>query len=244
MRRFLILAQREALVLFASPLAWVLLALNWGVMGYMVTTQVIPATRGSLPLLLQQAQGIALWLQLLLTPLLTMRALAEERRSGTFEMLVTAPVRDIEIVLAKWLVVWLFSAITWLVLPLYAGLIAIAGGDPDLGPVWAGWIGVVGVAGVAAAIGLLASALARDQLVAAFLGAMAIFGFASLPQLRRLLPEGRSIAIELLSAIDVMGQGRTSAQGLVDVVDLVAMTMITAFFLLATLQVLEARKWA
>lgn len=106
------------------------------------------------------------FLILLVSPLLTMRLLAEEKRSGTFEMLMTRPVHDLQVVLGKFasaLIVLVVMLAVTAILP----LIVEMGGDPDWGPIWTGYAGLVGVCAAFAAIGLFASALTSSQIAAA-----------------------------------------------------------------------------
>jgi ABC-2 type transport system permease protein len=109
-------------------------------------------------------QGAVLFL--LIVPIITMRLLAEERRSGTLELLLTSPVREIEVVLAKFaasvsviLLMLVLTASHAVVLGIYA--------EPDWGPIYSGFLGLLLLASALGAIGLLVSGLTSNQIVAA-----------------------------------------------------------------------------
>jgi ABC-2 type transport system permease protein len=105
---------------------------------------------------------------LLVAPALTMRLLAEEQRSGTIELLLTAPVRDWEVVGGKYLAS-LTLFLTMVALTLYYPLILMAFGNPDLGVLAASYIGVILLGGSFLSLGLLASSLTQNQVVAAMI---------------------------------------------------------------------------
>jgi ABC-2 type transport system permease protein len=182
-------------------------------------------------------------LQLLLIPLLTMRLLAEEKRSGTFEMLVTAPVRDHEVVLAKFLAAVVVCGAMWLILPLYAVVISRAGGNPDFGPVWGTYIGVVGVGVVFVSIGLMASAGTQHQILAAFVGIMLNIGVLYLPLAADLLPESWSVLRGILATGNLVAHSEEAARGILDLVNLSCQAALSALFLLFAVRILEVRKW-
>jgi ABC-2 type transport system permease protein len=110
----------------------------------------------------------------LLVPLVTMRQFAEERRGGTLELLLTAPVRESEIVLAKFVasmaVLLAMIALTFV----YALILGIFG-NPDWGPIYSGYVGLVMLAGALVSIGLALSALTTNQIVAAVVS-LGVFG--------------------------------------------------------------------
>src|SRR5262245_60562816 len=117
------------------------------------------------------------WIALaLLATVLPMRLLAEERRSGTIEPLLTAPVAPIEVVLGKWLGASGFFAACWAPTLLYVVYLRAVGATLDPGPIAAGYLGTLLIGGAALAVGLLASSLTRNQLLAATLSFVAFFG--------------------------------------------------------------------
>ena len=103
---------------------------------------------------------------LLIVPVVTMRLLAEERRSGTLELLLTSPVGELEIVLAKF-VASLTLMVLMLVLTVSHALVLGIYAEPDWGPIYSGFLGLLLLAAALSAIGLLVSGLTSNQIVAA-----------------------------------------------------------------------------
>jgi ABC-2 type transport system permease protein len=109
-----------------------------------------------------------------LIPVITMRVLAEERGRGTLELLLTSPVRDWEVALAKWLGAFLFYVLLLATTLLYVGILRYYVPNLDLGLIGATYIGLLLVGGAAVAIGVLASSLTRNQIVSFFIAMVAL----------------------------------------------------------------------
>jgi len=153
---------KEEKAVFSSPIAYAIIAVYLLLMGYTFTLMLFLNRTAELVRIFFQASVLFL----LIVPIITMRLLAEERRSGTLELLLTSPVREIEIVLAKFvasvtvIVLMLFlTASDAIVLGLYA--------EPDWGPIYSGFLGLLLLAGALSAIGLFVSGLTSNQIVAA-----------------------------------------------------------------------------
>jgi ABC-2 type transport system permease protein len=147
---------KETKALFASPIAYAVIAVFLLLMGYSFTAFLFLNKTSTLVHLFFQAAALFL----LIGPVLTMRQFAEERKTGTLELLLTAPVREIDIVLAKFLASMLALTLT------YAGVLQ-AYGTPDWGPIYSGYLGLVLFTATLAALGLTVSALTANQIVAA-----------------------------------------------------------------------------
>ncbi|HEX9100705.1 MAG TPA: Gldg family protein, partial [Polyangia bacterium] len=148
---------------------------------------------------------------------LTMRLIAEERRSGTLEPLLTAPVAESSIVVGKYLGCLAFYAALWLPTLVYVLLLRAyspEGAAPDPGPVAAGYLGTFLVSSSALALGLLFSTVTRNQILAA------VLGFVTLAMLLLLGPLGRMVswapAAALFRYIDLFGQMEDFGRGIVD----------------------------
>jgi len=153
---------KEEKAVFSSPIAYAIIAVYLLLMGYTFTLMLFLNRTAELVRIFFQASVLFL----LIVPIITMRLLAEERRSGTLELLLTSPVREIEIVLAKFvasvtvIVLMLFlTATDAVVLGIYA--------EPDWGPIYSGFLGLLLLAGALSAIGLFVSGLTSNQIVAA-----------------------------------------------------------------------------
>jgi ABC-2 type transport system permease protein len=167
--------RRELAGFFYSPIAFVVSALFLVVQGVYFTLFLYFLNDPKAPpgAVMSYFFGgtILFWIGVLLvSALLPMRLLAEERRSGTLEPLLTAPVREAEVVLGKYLAVVTFYACLWVPIGSYVAVLWRFSGRPDLGPIAAGFLGAFLVGAALLAWGVLASALTRNQIVAATVG--------------------------------------------------------------------------
>ncbi len=188
---------------------------------------------------------LAPWVFLFLVPAITMRSFAEEKRTGTIELLFTRPLTDLSIVLAKYfagLVLVLFSLLPTLLYYLSVYLLGDPVGCIDTGGTWGSYLGLFFLAAIYVAVGIFASSLTDNQIVAFILAVLLSFllylGFDFIGQL------------EALKSIDraVMGLGvnehyRSISRGVVDSRDLLYFVGVVAIFILLTKSVLESRKW-
>jgi ABC-2 type transport system permease protein len=171
--------KRELFSLFVTPLAWVLIAAFLVVQGvhvFILVAQYATSTDlgegGPIPAFF--GRTVLFYLPLFfLPPLLTMRLFAEERRSGTIEALLTAPVGTSGVVLAKYAAALVTYAAMWAPTLLYVVIIAKTG-DVDWRVVGASYLGVLSIGAGLLALGTMTSALAQSQIMAAVLSAMAI----------------------------------------------------------------------
>ena len=173
MKAILATFSREFRAYFFSPIAYIVAALlllvNGGVFWLIVSFLNDPRSQIGAPLELFFGQTIFFWLILLfIAPVLTMRLLSEERRSGTIEVLMTAPVTEGQVVTGKYLAALLFYIFLWLATVTYPLLLSYYS-EVDWGPVASGYLGVVGIGALFLSVGIFASALTRSQLVAAVL---------------------------------------------------------------------------
>jgi len=158
----LAIAGKEFKSYLASPMAYVVTGIFLAATGFFFGTSPSTYTETSLSGFLQA--GVILIL--LFAPLLTMRLLAEERKLGTMELLLTAPVRDSEVILGKFLGS-LFILTVMIALTLYYPLLLKIFGDPDIGPIVTGYVGLLLTGYATLAIGIFASSLTSNQIVAA-----------------------------------------------------------------------------
>jgi ABC-2 type transport system permease protein len=176
---------------------------------------------------------------LFFVPAITMRLLAEERKSGTLELLTTRPVRDVEIVLGKFLSAWALLAAALLPTILYA--IAVGSlGSLDPGPVLAGYLGLLLVGGVYIGIGIFASSLTENQIIAFILSFLLVLGLFLLDKILIYMPEALTTAVEFL-AVDY--HFSSIARGVIDSRDIIYfLSLIGCTLMLATVS-LQRRKW-
>ncbi len=162
MSNFGTLLLKEERALFSSPIAYAVITVFLLIMGYTFTSVLFLNKVATLLHIFFQMS----MLFVLMLPVITMRLVAEERKTGTLELLLTAPVREVEIVLAK------FAAsmtVVVVILGLSASYAVVLGlyGYPDWGPIYSGYLGLLLHAGALVAMGLLVSTLTANQIVAA-----------------------------------------------------------------------------
>ena len=184
------------------------------------------------------------WLYLFLIPAISMKLWAEERKSGSIELLMTQPVTLWEAVLGKFLAAWIFTALALaLTFPLWITVNYL--GSPDNGAILAAYLGSLLLAGGFLAIGSCMSALTRNQVVAFILGVVVCFAFllAGFPLVldvfRGWAPQ---VLVDAIASLSFLTHFESIAKGVIDVRDLLYFAMLIAFFLLATAIALDLRK--
>lgn len=175
-RRAFHIFRRDLLAHFFSPAAYVTI-FGFLFLNGLVLTMELLRSNGDIDIALRYLFGNVFFWLLMLTvpPLMTMRLLAEERRSGTIELLMTAPVRATEVIAGKYAAGLALTAFTWSLLLVDMALVAAplssrSGVSLDWGSVAAIYVGIFAIEALFVALGLLASALSRNHVVAAVLG--------------------------------------------------------------------------
>lgn len=188
-------------------------------------------------------------LMLAVPPIVTMRLLAEERRSNTVELLMTAPVRTWEVVLGKYMAGFLFTAFIWSLLLVDIAVIAVRLATMP-GPVGFDWgklvgiyCGILGLQAFFVALGLLASAVTRNQIVAAVLGLGMNLVVFFVGQYHQLFARSQYESL-FLSFISVISHFvRDFSMGIVDLRYLCLYLIMTAACLFVTTWTFGARQW-
>jgi len=237
--------QRELRSYFLSPLGWVVatgfLFFNGltfqTILDYLNNPQ---APASMTPLDFFFGGTLFFWLAMLFDgPVLTMRLLSEERRSGTLEMLLTAPITEGQVVIGKYLGAFVFYVFLWLPTLVYVAL--LAGKLPlDWGPVGASYLGTLGIGAMFLAIGVFTSAVTRNQVVAA------VFSFALtflcfLPAFLEFLVNDPKVR-DAVGYLNLYQHMDDFSKGIVDSRRLVYYLSVTAFFLFLASRAVEAGK--
>ncbi|QQR76037.1 MAG: ABC transporter permease [Holophagales bacterium] len=236
---------RELRAYFFSPLAYVVLTffllVNGYVFWFILSYLNDPRSRAGAPLELFFGQTIFFWLVLLfVTPILTMRLIGEERKTGTIEMLMTAPVTETQVVLGKYFAALGYYLFLWLPTLGYVAVVAHYG-SVDPGPVAAGYLGVAGIGALFLAAGLFASSLAKNQIVAAIVAFAMLVFFFTFGLLENLV--AGETARKVFGYLNLWQHMDELSRGIVDTRRLVYYLSVTAFFLFLTSRALEAKKW-
>jgi len=234
--------RRELTGYFATPVAWVFIVI------FLVMAGAFTFYIGSF-----YDRGIAdldpfftfhPWLYLFLVPAIAMRLWAEERRSGTVELLLTLPMTVWQAVLGKFLAAWLFVGVA-LLLTFPAWLTVNYLGNPDNGVIAAGYIGSWLMAGGFLAIGSCMSALTRNQVVAFILSVVVCFGFliSGLPMVMDLFSSwAPQSLLDAVAEFSFLAHFATISRGVIDLRDLIYFALVIVIWLMANTIVLELKK--
>ena len=236
---------RELRAYFFSPLAYGVLASFLFITGITFATLIgylndAPSAVGA-PMEYFFGGTILFWLALAFVgPILPMRLLSEERRSGSLEILMTAPVTETQVVLGKYLAALTFYLVLWAPTVLYAVIVANYS-TLDWGPLASAYLGVLGIGALFLSVGLFASGISRNQIVAALVGFALVFALFILGLLEFLVND-QSLR-QVLSYLNLIQHMEDFSKGIVDTRRLVYYLSGTAFFLFLTSRALAANKW-
>src|ERR1700685_162934 len=253
MRNAWIICRKELGSYFVSPVAYILLTMFgvifgfffWNALGYFVIEGMEMQMQGqSIPMNLNE-QVIRPLLSnvsvvgLFFIPMITMRLFAEEKRTGTIELLATSPIRDIEVIIGKWLaalilygVLLLFRAINFAFLFRY--------GNPDWKPLAIGYLGLLLQAGGLLAVGTFISTLTKNQIIA---GA-ATFGVCLLLWVLE-WPAGYETAAwaKVLAYMSIITHFESFAKGVLDTKDAIFYITVIFLGLFFTTRSMESLRW-
>jgi len=189
--------------------------------------------------------ALAPWVFLFLVPAITMRMFAEEKRSGTLDLLYTRPVSELQIILAKFLASWalvLFSLLPTLIYFWSVSRLGSPQGNMDMGGTWGSYIGLLFLGGIYAAIGIFASSLTGNQIVAfilaVFLSFLMYLGFEYLSGIA-----GTGSTAFLVSRLGISYHYNSVSRGVVDSRDMLYFAGVILLFIVGTRTVLQSSKW-
>ena len=188
---------------------------------------------------------IAPWVFLFLVPAVTMRSFSEERRTGTIELLLTKPITEMRLVLAKYLaavVLVLLALVPTLVYWWSIGTLAVPAWNIDSGGIWGSYIGLFFLASCFTAIGIFASSLTESQivafLIAVFLCFIVFIGFEQLATF-----DAFGALQGPIQAIGIQQHYESMSRGVIDLRDVLYFLGVNTVFLLATRTVIQSRTW-
>jgi ABC-2 type transport system permease protein len=234
MRAIFTIARRELVAYFTSPVAYVFLVIFLLLTGFFTFTAGNFFERGEASL--APSLGWPPWLYLVLVPAVGMRVWAEERRSGTMELLLTMPVAPWQAIVAKFLASWIFLALALaLTFPTIVTVNVL--GDPDNGIIAAGYAGSLLLAGAYLALSCMTSAMTRNQVVAFILSVVLclFLVLAGFNPVTDLMTRWASPAlIDTVAAFSVVTHFDGFQRGVIDGKDLVYFLSVIGFALFAT----------
>ncbi len=249
MQAFWTLTRRELGAYFLSLTGYLIIAAATFLLGFSFVVLLVKLQQEptSMPVTELFYNTAFFWLILLLaTPVITMRLFALEKFTGTFETLMTAPVSDLQVVLAKFSAALLFYLIMWL--PLLACLFVVRyyTNDPaafDAGAVSSTFLGILLLGGLFISAGCCASAVTRSQVTAAMISLLFGGSLFLLGVFAGQLPEQSSWQAQALAHVSLFDHMHDFARGAVDTRPIVLLVTLTLFFLFLTLRVVESRRW-
>lgn len=232
------IARRELKAYFSSPLAYIITALFALFTGLAFTLSVLQTQEASM---IGSFNWMAV-LSLILVPALTMRLFAEENRLGTIELLMTAPVRDWEIVSGKY-VAGLVGFIVMLIPTLWQVLVLKRYGNPDMGIIAAGYLGILLLGAAFVAVGMLTSSLTQNQVIAFMLALISMLILWIISFAGNILSPGELIA-NIFTYLGLPEHFQNSFfNGVIDAQDIIYFLSIVAIGIFVTTRVIESRRW-
>jgi ABC-2 type transport system permease protein len=247
------ICRKELNTYFRSPIAYGVMAFFALIAGYFFYVAVVIFTRRAME---SQMMGqsfpmdVGEWvirpvfsnisvIGLFLIPMITMRLFAEEKRSGTIELLITSPLHDLEIILGKWLAAMILYA-AMLGLSLLSMLLLFIYGSPDLKPMLVGYLGLLLQGGALLAIGTWISTWTRNQIVAGVAG----FAICLLLWVLSWVTEFSSGTFSsIISYLSVLSHFESFQKGVIDTKDLVFYLSAIFVGLFLTARSLESLRW-
>ena len=240
------IALRELRSMFLSPLAWTVLAVTQLILAWSFFTQIdfffniqselstLPNAPGVTDLVVMPTFEVASVILLMVTPLLTMRLISEERRNGSIALLLSSPLSMTEIVLGKFIGIVLFMLIFIIMVSLMP-LSLLMGATLDLGKLAAGMFALALLPSAFSAAGLYLSSLTNNPVVAA----ISSFG---LLLLLWIINSNAGDASNALGQLSLLGHFSPMLRGLIDTADIAYFILFIATFLLLTIRQLDSQR--
>ncbi|HOV99084.1 MAG TPA: ABC transporter permease [Bacteroidota bacterium] len=229
------ICQKELRSYFNSAVAYVVMVVFLVIVGWVYTSSLFLLNVASLRVFFEWVPSIFLFV----VPALTMRLMAEEKKAGTIELLTTKPVEDWEIVLGKFLAAWLLLVIALIPTLIYYITVALLG-SVDHGAVIGGYLGLILMAAVYVGIGLFASTLTDNQIVAFIIGFLIMALLYWFDKILIFVPGFLTSIVEFLG-IDY--HFSSIARGVIDTRDIIYFLSLLGFSLYLSVVMLERRKW-
>jgi ABC-2 type transport system permease protein len=239
-----IVARRELASYFATPVAYVFIVIFLVLAGAFTFYLGGFYERGQADL--EPFFSFHPWLYLFLIPAISMRLWAEERKSGSIELLLTLPITMVQAVLGKFLAAWAFAGIALaLTFPIWITVNYL--GSPDNGAIVAGYLGSMLMAGSFLAVGSCFSAATRNQVIAFILTVVVCFGlllagFPLVLDFFRVWLQFPQVLLDAIASMSFLTHFTSIGKGVIDLRDLVYFALMIGFWLYATAVVIDLKK--
>ena len=237
MNSILTIYKKELKSFFNSPMAYIFLVVFALVSGYFFTNTFFLYNQSDMRSLF----GIIPLVYLFFIPAVSMGLLSQEKSLGTIEIISTLPIRERDIVFGKYL-----AGLTLILIALsstvihYITLIQV-GTTIDHGAVFTGYLGLALLGGVYTAVGIFASSITENQVIAFIVGIAIVLTFFLMDKLLIFVPSGLAGIIQYLSTEFHLSN---ISRGVIDTRNLIYFGSIIGFFLFMTIRMLESRKWS
>ena len=253
MSNILLICRKELKSYFASPIAYLLMAFFGLIFGFGFYTATRDMMRFSMQAqmmgqpsqmnineqIIRPLLGFASTIALFLIPMITMRTFAEEKRSGTIELLMTSPVRDIDVIVGKWLGAMLLYLCVLFMSFLNIAML-FAWGKPDWKPVLVAYAGLILQGGCLLAIGVFISTTTRNQIIA---GGVTFFVCLLLWLLSWFTAYDSSGPAQVVNYLSIVTHFENFSKGVLDAKDVIFYLSMIFFSLFLTSRAMESLRW-
>lgn len=234
--RLWVLSKREFLSTLFSPIAFIIAAVFLGIFGYVFYTSLRSSEDASMRYVFGTMQMVLIFV----IPIITMRSFAEEKKSGTLEMMLTSPITEFQLVMAKF--IGCFGFYVFLLAPtgLYMYFLMRWGATPNMNELAMGYLGMLLLGAVYTTFGMLCSSLVRDQIIAAFVACILLLSLNMIGMAAAFVDNNWVNVLYFLTIGNHLGG---FFRGILDTRSLgYFLTLLITFFFF-TVKVVEAKKW-
>ena len=229
--------KREVQAYFYQPIAYVLIGLFFLISSFYFTFGTVAYGRAELNSLFQNF----IFLFIVIIPILTMRTLTEDRKNGTEVLLVTSPASISQIVVGKFLASFTVFLVMFASTLIYLVVLLILGGKPEVPMLIGGYLSFLLIRASFISIGIFASSLTENQIVAALIS-FAILLMISLLDVITSLTSG--VIAKILDAFSLLSRYQDMNSGILDFTSIIYYLSFTAVFLFLTTRVIDKRRWS
>lgn len=237
MQNILTISQKEFKAYFNSPIAYIFITIYIGLTNWLFFTNFFLVGQANM-----RGYFVLLpWIFLFFIPAITMRIWAEEKKMGTIELLLTWPVKDVEVVMGKFLAAFSFLLVTILCSVTIPVTIAVLG-NPEPGPIVASYLGTLFLGAAYLAIGLFVSSLTENQIVAFILAIAVSFALfiTGQPFVTARLP---GFIVPIAEYVGISTHFESISRGVIDTRDLVYYLLLIGFLLFLNVRSIASRNW-
>ena len=237
MHNMITIYKKELRSFFTSPMAYIFLVVFALVNGYFFTNTFFLYNQSDMRALF----GIVPLVYLFFIPAVSMGLISREKSLGTIEIISTLPIRERDIVLGKYLAGFTLILVALLTTAVHYITLYNVGTTVDHGAVFTGYLGLALLGGVYTSVGIFASSLTENQVIAFIVGIAIVLAFFLMDKLLFFVPASMAGIIQYLSTEFHLSN---ISRGVIDTRNLIYFGSVIGFFLSMTTRVLESRKWS